>query len=176
MGILIMCTLLQLLQGCHYGVHKVSFAATCVTWHPSEWRRTWTSEERTGLHAMWENHLCVISWGILPYMGSHAFQHKLDHEARVCCLPQIITPLNPATRDQESLDDWMKKLPSLGRLGQVGDIDVDDSAGCGRHCGTSSEIYLAEVYFACQSPCSPRSVGQATFSWHVRFVAWLRRV
>ena len=36
------------------------------------------------------------------------------------CL-QIVTPLNPATREQENLDKWMEKEENvpLGRIGQV---------------------------------------------------------
>ncbi|KDD76816.1 hypothetical protein H632_c96p1 [Helicosporidium sp. ATCC 50920] len=30
----------------------------------------------------------------------------------------IMTPLNPATRDQENLDNWYKRTPPLGRIGQ----------------------------------------------------------
>jgi len=34
---------------------------------------------------------------------------------------QIVTPLNPASREQENLDNWMEKNQGtpLGRIGQV---------------------------------------------------------
>ena len=37
-----------------------------------------------------------------------------------CFAMQIVTPLNPATREQENLDKWMDKDTPLGRIGQVG--------------------------------------------------------
>jgi hypothetical protein len=33
--------------------------------------------------------------------------------------PQIWSPLNPASRDQENLEGWLQKEPPLGRIGQV---------------------------------------------------------
>jgi NAD(P)-dependent dehydrogenase (short-subunit alcohol dehydrogenase family) len=40
---------------------------------------------------------------------------------------QIVTPLNPATREQENLDNWMDKNKStpLGRIGQVWQMGVE---------------------------------------------------
>ncbi|KAL6785589.1 hypothetical protein ACKKBF_B00875 [Auxenochlorella protothecoides x Auxenochlorella symbiontica] len=34
----------------------------------------------------------------------------------------IITPLNPATREQDNLDGWYNKIPALGRLGQPSEM------------------------------------------------------
>ncbi|KAL6785969.1 hypothetical protein ACKKBG_A00875 [Auxenochlorella protothecoides x Auxenochlorella symbiontica] len=34
----------------------------------------------------------------------------------------IITPLNPATREQDNLEGWYNKIPALGRLGQPSEM------------------------------------------------------
>lgn len=37
----------------------------------------------------------------------------------------IVTPLNPATREQKNLEGWYAKLPPLGRLGQVRCAEIE---------------------------------------------------
>lgn len=37
----------------------------------------------------------------------------------------IVTPLNPATREQKNLEGWYAKLPPLGRLGQVRCVGIE---------------------------------------------------
>lgn len=99
-----------------------------------------------------------------PVRGVEDTWHCLFWSARrdsnfFLSLLQIMTPLNPATRDQENLDNWYKRTPPLGRIGQVCACKCED---CAEGVFVHYEAYYVDLCIMQPSECGPSYIFLAS--------------